>query len=93
MEDNFPFAKGKSRAEIEIVCMHKSRDLRYKPQHMFHSMTGLVLNLDFHTEDTYGVGDTVRILLLPDISLSEISKTDLVARPWDMELDRLMLTK
>ena len=55
-------------------------------------VAGLILNLTFHTEDPDGVGETVNIFLLPDISLSVSSEAVLVARKWDTALNIITLT-
>ena len=55
-------------------------------------MSGLILNLAFHTEEPDGVGDKVKILLLPNLSLSASYEAALVARQWDMALYSSPLT-
>ena len=50
-------------------------------------MEGLILNLIFHTEYPDGVGDTVKIFQLLDLSISKISEMALVARRWGTALD------
>ena len=55
-------------------------------------MVGLILNLEFYTEETDGLGDTVKIFLFPDLSLSASSGSVLVARWWYTVLDRSTTT-
>ena len=55
-------------------------------------MVGLILNLSFHKEDSYGFRDTVTIFLFPRISLLDISEAALVVMQWYMVLDSSILT-
>ena len=55
-------------------------------------VAGLILNLTIHTENPDGVGETVNIFLLPDLSLSVSSEAVLVARKWDTSLNIITLT-
>ena len=60
--------------------MHKVHGLSCKAPHISHEVTSLILNLTLHTEDLDGIGDTVIILMFPDLSLS--------ARPEEMVVER-----
>ena len=66
--------------------------MRYNASHISHAVTGLILDITFHTEDPYGVEDTVKFFLFPDLFLSASSKATLVARRWYTTLDSSMLT-
>ena len=69
--NNAPLPKEKYRAAVEIVCVHKAHELHYNAPHISDVVVGLILNLDFHTEDTDRVGDTVQIFIFPNLSLSK----------------------
>ena len=58
-----PLPKEKSWEAVEVVCLHKEHDLRYKADHISHLVAGLILNITFQIEDPDGVGDTVNISL------------------------------
>ena len=77
---------------LEVACLYKAQELRYKALWISHTVAGLLLSLTFCTEDPDGVGDTVNIFLLPNPSISASSEAVLVARWWDTYLDCSMLT-
>ena len=54
-------------------------------------MVGLILNLSFHKEGSYGFRDTMNIFLFHGISLLDITETALVVIQWHMALDSSML--
>ena len=87
-----PLTKEKARMVIEIMCVHKTRELRYKAPRISHAVEVLIINLKFHTEYPDGFGDTVKMFLFPNLSLSEISEASLVARLWDTALDSSIIT-
>ena len=58
-----------------------------------HAVAILILNLTFHTEDPDGVGDTVKVLLFTDLSLSINPKVALMASQWGMALERSTLNR
>ena len=91
MEEGHPSSKIKVILALDIACQNKARELRYKAPRTSHIVDGLLMSLDFYTEDTDRVGDTVKIFLLPDLSLTEISEATLVARRWDTALDSSIL--
>ena len=72
--------------------MHKESKLRYNAPRISHAVAGLIPNLAFHTEDPDGVRITMKILVFPNLSLSESSESVLVARWWDTALDSRMMT-
>ena len=82
-----PLPKYKSRVDVYIECLQKAHSLRYKPPWIYHVVVGLILKKYFHTEDPDRVGDILNIFLLTSISLLSGSKTVLVVRMWDTELD------
>ena len=73
------------------MYLHKEYELQYKPPCIYHAVAGLILDLGFYTEEPDGVRDMVKIFLLPGISISTGSEASLVARWWDMALDRSTL--
>ena len=77
---------------IEIICLNKARELRYKASKNLHVVAGLILNLKFHEEDPDGVGDKVDFFLFPDLSLSAIYEAELVVRKWDVDFYSSMKT-
>ena len=52
----------------------------------------MILNLEFYTEGTDGLGDMVNIFFFPDLSLYASSGAVLVARRWDTVLDSRTMT-
>ena len=53
---------------MESVCHQMANILYFWVTSIPHSVTFLVLDLDFHTKCPDGVGDVVNILLFPEFS-------------------------
>ena len=60
-----PLPEEKIRAAVEIICLRKSRELRYRALCISRAIAGMILNLEFLTEDPDGVGDKLNIFLFP----------------------------
>ena len=70
----------------------KSAIFEIHPPHTSHAVAGLILNLNFHTKDPYGVGDTVNILLFPNLPLYGSYEAALEERRWDTAQDSSMIS-
>ena len=63
-----PLKKERTRSDMESVCHQMANILYFWVTSIPHSVTFLVLDLDFHTKCPDGVGDVVNILLFPELS-------------------------
>ena len=63
-----PLKKNRAQAAMEAACRRIADGLRFRPLRIPHVVAVMVTKLAFHTEDPYGVGDTLNIFLFPDLS-------------------------
>ena len=56
-----PMKNQKSRVALEMAFWLAARTLRFKVLRISHARLGLMLALEFHTDDPYGVVDAVNI--------------------------------
>ena len=55
---------------MDIYLLYQERDMRKPlPPRISHAVSGLILNPAFFTDYLGGVGETVNILLLPELYL------------------------
>ena len=73
-----PLTKEKAPPNFEIACRESARALRCKAPHVTHTVSVLLLGLQFFTEDPDFVNDTVNIFQFPDLSLSAGSEYSMV---------------
>ena len=50
------------------------------PPRIYHAVAGIISNLRFYREDLNGVGYTIKLFLLPNLSLSAGSEAAMVSR-------------
>ena len=81
-----PLHKSRARACLYISCLQNEGELQYKASRVSHTVEGVFIILSFFTKYSYGVGYTVSIFLLPEISLSARSEASLMVRQWDTAL-------
>ena len=53
---------------MEAACRRTVDSLRFRPPHIPHTVTFMVMALTFHTEDPDGVRDDLNIFLFPNLS-------------------------
>ena len=80
--------KYRDRAAMEAACRRTADGLRFRPPRIPHAVAVMVMDLAFHTKDLDGVGDTLNIFLLLDLSLSARLEAVLLTRKWDAILGR-----
>ena len=68
---------------MEAACQRTVDSLCFRPPRISHAVAVMVMVLAFHTEDPYGVGNTLNIFLFLDLSPSEGSEAALLTRKWE----------
>ena len=63
--DIAPLKKDKSHTMIETACLKQARTLHIKCTRITHTVSVLLIGRSFHTEDPYGLSDSVKIFMCP----------------------------
>ena len=75
-----PIKKDREIAVMEAACRRTAKSLHFRPPHTPHTVMAMVMAVAFHTKDLDGVGDTLNILLFPDLSPLVGSEAALLTR-------------
>ena len=68
---------------MEAACWSTAKTLHFSPPRIPHAVTVMVMALTFHSKYPEGVGDSLNIFLLPNLSPLAGSEASLLTRKWD----------
>ena len=77
---------------MEAACRRTAKSLRFRPPHIPHAVTVMVMALAFHTEDLDGVGYTLNIFLFTNLYPLAGLEAALLVRKWEAILGGGILT-
>ena len=79
-----PLKKYRTRAAMEVAFWCTAKSLRFCTLHTPHAVAVMLIVLAFHTKDPDGVGYTLNIFLLPNLSTLSGLEADLLTRNWNV---------